>query len=70
MVNSENLEMRPFVIKNGVILGLIGAALAMAMYIIDYALIVNWKFQVISLITSLHRWSGTFYRVQSGQSLL
>jgi len=53
MGNGENVEMKPFIIKNGVILGLIGPVLVMAMYIIDYTFIVNWKFQVISLITSL-----------------
>ena len=47
MGNSENIEMKPFDIKNGVILGLIGSAIVMITYIVDYTLLANLKFMII-----------------------
>ncbi|MDA0196806.1 MAG: DUF4199 domain-containing protein [Bacteroidetes bacterium] len=50
MENGENLEMQPFIIKNGIILGLIGSAVVMATYIVDYTLLANLKFTIIPLV--------------------
>ncbi len=66
--NNAAPAMMPHAIKNGVMLGLISILIYLGVYMIDIALLVDWKFSLLNffLFALLTIWLGRKYRGEIG----